>query len=288
MFAFAPILMAIAVIPFGPDVTVFGHRVMLQIADLNMGILYFFAVTGMSVYGVVLAGWSSGSKYPLLGGLRSASQMISYEVARGLSLVGIFMVFESVRLSHIVQEQGELLFGVLPAWGVFLQPVGFILFLTAQFAEANRTPFDLPEGESELVAGYHTEYGSFKFSMFMMGEYLHMVITSVVVATLFFGGWQFPYLYDTGFLFPGGLALSLPWYRGPADADRVDLPEVAVLHLALRVGPLDDPAVPVRPGHAAGVEGDAPRWGWPTFSSPGWSCSWWTGRGKARATWRSA
>jgi NADH-quinone oxidoreductase subunit H len=210
MFALAPIMMSIAVIPFGPDVTVFGHRIMLQIADLNMGILYFFAVTGMSVYGVVLAGWASGSKYPLLGSLRSASQMISYEVARGLSLVGIFMVFESVRLSHIVQEQGELLFGVLPKWGVFLQPVGFVLFLTAQFAEANRTPFDLPEGEAELVAGYHTEYGSFKFSMFMMGEYLHMVITSVVVATLFFGGWQFPYLHDTGFLFPGGLALSLP------------------------------------------------------------------------------
>jgi len=210
MFVVAPVILSIAVIPFGPDITIFERRVMLQIADLNMGILYFFAVSGMTVYGVVLGGWASGSKYPLLGGLRSAAQMLSYEVSMGLSLVGIFMVFESVRLSRIVLEQGELLLGVLPKWGVFVQPVGFILFLTAQFAEANRTPFDLPEGDSELVGGYHTEYASFKFSMFMMGEYLHMVVSSVIVSTVFFGGWQFPYLYDTGFLFPGGFAVALP------------------------------------------------------------------------------
>ncbi len=210
MFVVAPVVMSLAVIPFGPDVTVFERRVMLQIADLNMGILYVFAVSGMTVYGVVLAGWASGSKYPLLGGLRSAAQMLSYEVSLGLSLVGIFMVFQSVRLSQIVLEQGELLFGLLPKWGVFVQPVGFVLFLTAQFAEANRTPFDLPEGDSELVGGYHTEYGSFKFSMFMMGEYLHMVVGAVITSTLFFGGWQVPYLFDTGFLFPGGIALALP------------------------------------------------------------------------------
>ncbi len=210
MFAVAPVLMSIAVVPFGPDVTIFGHRVALQIADLNVGILYIFAMSGLTVYGVVLAGWGSGSKYPLLGGLRSSAQMLSYEVSMGLSLVGIFMVFESVRLSQIVAGQGELLFGVLPKWGIFVQPLGFILFITAQYAEANRTPFDLPEGESELVAGYHSEYASFKFSMFMMGEYLHMVIGAVIVSTLFFGGWQVPFLADTGFVFPGGAAVPLP------------------------------------------------------------------------------
>jgi NADH-quinone oxidoreductase subunit H len=210
MFSLAPVIMAIAVIPFGPDVTILGRKVALQISDLNVGILYVFAVSGMTIYGVVLAGWASGSKYPLLGGLRSSAQMLSYEVSLGLSLVGIFMVYESVRLSQIVAGQGQLLFGVLPRWGVFVQPLGFILFLVAQYAEANRTPFDLPEGESELVAGYHTEYGSFKFSMFMMAEYLHMVVGSAIVATLFFGGWQFPYLADTGFLFPGGGALAVP------------------------------------------------------------------------------
>jgi NADH-quinone oxidoreductase subunit H len=159
---------------------------------------------------VVLAGWSSGSKYPLLGGLRSSAQMLSYEISMGLSLMGIFMVFESVRMSQIVAGQGGLLFGALPKWGILVQPLGFILFLVAQYAEANRTPFDLPEGESELVAGYHTEYASFKFSMFMMAEYLHMVVGAAVVATLFLGGWQFPYLGDAGFLFPGGTALALP------------------------------------------------------------------------------
>jgi len=210
MFSLAPAVMTIAVIPFGPDVTVLGRKIALQIADLNVGILYLFAVSGMTVYGVVLAGWASGSKYPLLGGLRSSAQMLSYEVSMGLSLVGIFMVFESVRMSQIVAGQGGLLFGVLPKWGILVQPLGFILFLVAQYAEANRTPFDLPEGESELVAGYHTEYGSFKFSMFMMAEYLHMVVGAAVVATLFLGGWQVPYLGDAGFLFPGGAAVVLP------------------------------------------------------------------------------
>jgi len=210
MFALAPTLMAIAVIPFGPDVTVAGRKVALQIADLNVGILYLFAVSGLSVYGVVLGGWASNSKYPLLGGLRASAQMISYEVSLGLSVVGVLMVFQSVKLSEIVRGQGELLFGILPRWGVFVQPLGFVLFLPALYAEANRTPFDLPEGESELVAGFHTEYGSFKFSMFMMAEYFHLVVGSLLVSTLFFGGWQFPYLGDAGFVLPGGIAFGVP------------------------------------------------------------------------------
>jgi NADH-quinone oxidoreductase subunit H len=210
MFALAPAIMTIAVIPFGPPVTIAGQTVALQIADLNVGILYLFAISGMTVYGVVLAGWASNSKYPLLGALRSSAQMISYEVSLGLSVVGILMVFRAVQLSEIVRVQGELLFGVLPKWGVFVQPLGFILFLVALYAEANRTPFDLPEGESELVAGYHTEYGSFKFSMFMMAEYLHMVVGSAVLATVFFGGWQVPYLADSGFVLPGGISFAVP------------------------------------------------------------------------------
>ncbi|MBI5418828.1 MAG: NADH-quinone oxidoreductase subunit NuoH [Deltaproteobacteria bacterium] len=210
MFALAPAIMTMAVIPFGPPVTIAGHQIPLQIADLNVGILYLFAISGMTVYGVVLAGWASNSKYPLLGGLRSSAQMLSYEVSMGLSVVGILMVFQSVQLSEIARGQGELLFGILPKWGVFVQPLGFILFLTALYAEANRTPFDLPEGESELVAGYHTEYGSFKFSMFMMAEYIHMVVGSAVLVTLFFGGWQFPYLADAGFAFPGGVSFAVP------------------------------------------------------------------------------
>ena len=210
MFALAPALMTIAVIPFGPPVTIAGRPIPLQIADLNVGILYIFALSGMAVYGVILAGWSSNSKYPLLGGLRSSAQMLSYEVSMGLSVIGVIMVFRSVQLSQITVAQGELLFGILPKWGVFVQPLGFLLFLVAVYAEANRTPFDLPEGESEIVAGFHTEYGSFKFSMFMMAEYFHMVVGSLVLSTMFFGGWQFPYLADSGFLLPGGIGFALP------------------------------------------------------------------------------
>lgn len=210
MFALAPPLLAIAVIPFGPPVTIAGRTVPLQIADLNVGILYIFAISGMAVYGVILAGWASNSKYPLLGALRSSAQMLSYEIAMGLSVVGTIMVFGSVKLSSITAAQGNLLFGILPKWGIFVQPLGFLLFLVAIYAESNRTPFDLPEGESELVAGFHTEYGSFKFSMFMMGEYFHMVVGAFVVATLFFGGWQVPYLADAGFRFPGGVAVAVP------------------------------------------------------------------------------
>ncbi len=210
MFALAPAILTMAAVPFGPPVTIAGRTITLQIADLNVGILYLFGVSGLAVYGVILAGWASQSKYPLIGGLRSSAQMLSYEVSMGLSIVGVLMVFQSVRLSEITTAQGQLLFGVLPKWGLFVQPLGFILFIVAQYAEANRTPFDLPEGEAEIVAGYHTEYGSFKFSMFMMAEYIHMVVGAGILTALFFGGWQIPYLGDAGFLFPGGATIAVP------------------------------------------------------------------------------
>jgi NADH-quinone oxidoreductase subunit H len=199
VFALAPVLLTFAVVPFGDTVTLFGREIPLQVADLNVGILFVFAFSSLTVYGVILAGWASNNKYSLLGGLRSSAQMISYEISLGLSIIGVAMVFESLKLSEISRAQGELIFGFIPKWGVVVQPLGFILFLVATFAESARIPFDLPEGESELVAGFHTEYGSFKFSMFFMAEYVHLVVASGLITTLFFGGWQIPYLHADGF-----------------------------------------------------------------------------------------
>lgn len=199
VFALAPVLLTFAVVPFGDTVELFGRQIPLQVADLNVGILFIFAFSSLTVYGVILAGWASNNKYSLLGGLRSSAQMISYEISLGLSIIGIAMVFESLKLSDIARAQGELVLGIIPKWGVVVQPLGFILFLVAVFAESARVPFDLPEGESEIVAGFHTEYGSFKFSMFFMAEYVHLVVASALIATLFFGGWQIPYLHADGF-----------------------------------------------------------------------------------------
>ncbi len=209
VFAMAPVLLTFAVIPFGDTVSIFGRKVPLQVADLNVGLLYVFALSSLTVYGIILAGWASNNKFSLLGGLRSSAQMISYEVSMGLSIIGLLMVFESVSLSDIARAQGEMIFGFIPRWGVVVQPLGFILFLVAVFAEANRIPFDLPEGESELVAGFHTEYGSFKFAMFFLAEYVHIVVASGLIATLFFGGWQIPFLQGDGFHL-GSFALHLP------------------------------------------------------------------------------
>ncbi|MFC1852649.1 NADH-quinone oxidoreductase subunit NuoH [candidate division CSSED10-310 bacterium] len=213
LFALAPVLVVIpslltfAIVPFG-DVLTIGERVInLQVASLNVGILYIFAISSLGVYGIVLAGWASNNKYSLLGGLRSSAQMISYEITLGLAIIGILMIYQALDLQQIVRQQNQLLFGFIPLWGVVLQPLGFILFIVAGFAEVNRTPFDLPEGESEIVAGYHTEYSSLKFAMFYMGEYINMVVMSAVITTLFFGGWQIPFLYRDGFHI---FSLSLP------------------------------------------------------------------------------
>ncbi|MDI6784178.1 MAG: NADH-quinone oxidoreductase subunit NuoH [bacterium] len=186
-------LVPFAVIPFGPQLgswfekplEIFGYPITWYITDINIGILYIFAFSSLSVYALVLAGWSSNSKYSLLGGLRSAAQLISYELAMGLSIVGVVMLSQSLSLVQIVNAQSHLPF-------IILQPLGFISYLIAAVAETNRSPFDLPEAESELVAGYHTEYSSMKFAMFFIAEYTNMVTLSALATTLFLGGWQGP------------------------------------------------------------------------------------------------
>ncbi|MCI0405421.1 MAG: NADH-quinone oxidoreductase subunit NuoH [candidate division Zixibacteria bacterium] len=189
LIAFIPAFITFAVIPFGDTVTLFGREIELLISDFNVGLLYILGVTSLGVYGVVLAGWSSNSKYSLLGALRSAAQMISYEISLGLSVIGVLLLTGSLSLVDIVKDQGSF-----SEWYIWKQPVGFLLYLISAFAETNRTPFDLPEAETELVAGYFTEYSSMKFAMFTIAEYANMVTVSALATTLFLGGWQGPFL----------------------------------------------------------------------------------------------
>jgi len=183
-----PALMTFAVIPFGSSINLFGREIALQVADVNVGVLYILALTSISVYGIVLAGWSSNNKYSLLGGLRSSAQLISYELAMGLAVVSIILLAGSLRLNDIITDQQGSFF----SWNIFRQPLAFLIFLIAVYAETNRLPFDLSEAEQELVGGYHTEYSSMKFAMFFMAEYANMVTAAALTVTLFFGGWDFP------------------------------------------------------------------------------------------------
>ena len=200
LFYLAPILAsasafaAFSVVPFGADTTFFGllsHPIHLAAADVNVGLLIIFAITSMGVYGIVLAGWSSNSKYSLLGGLRSSAQMISYELSYGLAFASVILIAGSLSLHAIVDHQAGTWFGFLPRWYVFVQPIGF---MTAGVAETNRAPFDFPEAEQALVAGYHTEYSSMSFAMFFLAEYVNMVTVSAVATDLFLGGWHGPFL----------------------------------------------------------------------------------------------
>ncbi len=181
-----------AVVPIGPEVNLFGYQIKLVVADVNIGILYVLALTSLGVYGITLAGWSSGSKYSLLGGIRSSAQMISYEVSIGFSIGGVLLMAGSLRPIDIVNAQ----YGGM--WNAILQPIGFITFVVSAFAETNRLPFDLPEAEPELVGGYHTEYSSFKFAGFFLAEYANMIIASLLIVTLYLGGWQIPYVDKLG------------------------------------------------------------------------------------------
>ncbi len=194
-------LTTFAVIPYGAALPLSGREIPLIGADVSIGVLYIFALTSLSVYGIVLAGWSSNSKFSLMGGLRSSAQIISYELAMTTAAAGVILSASSFRLTDIVAVQGGTWLGFLPRWNVFPQLLGFIVFFISTFAETNRLPFDLPEADAELVAGYHTEYSSsMKFAMFFMAEYVNMAVASALTVTLFFGGWTFPGFHPHGAL----------------------------------------------------------------------------------------
>jgi NADH-quinone oxidoreductase subunit H len=221
LYALAPFLvfmvslLTYAVIPFGDHLVVGGKTYKLVVADLDVGILYVLGIASLGTYGIVMGGWASNNKYTFLGAVRSTSQMISYEISMGLALMGLLLIHHSLRLTDIVAGQGGEFWGVIPNWGVFQQPLGAVLFITAAFAETNRNPFDLPEGESELVSGYHLEYSSMKFALFFMAEYTNLVIASALIATLYFGGWNIPWLgrgtieAHAGFILPLVMALKV-------------------------------------------------------------------------------
>jgi NADH-quinone oxidoreductase subunit H len=197
-----PALVIAAVVPWGPPVEIFGRRVTLQVADLNVGVLYVMAIASISVYGIVLAGWASNNKYAMLGGIRSSAQMISYELALGLAFVTAILLADSMQLSEIVAAQRNV-------WFVVLQPVGAAIFLIATLAEVNRAPFDMPEAEQELTAGYHTEYSGMKFALFFMAEYDKMIVVSALAASLFFGGYWGPGVERFPWLGPVYMAIKV-------------------------------------------------------------------------------
>ncbi|WP_024955259.1 complex I subunit 1/NuoH family protein [Sulfurospirillum arcachonense] len=194
MIVFATAYLTYMVIPFADDLTIGNQTFMMQGLPFDLGILWFLAFAGLSVYGIILGGWASNNKYSLLGGIRAAAQMVSYEAAMGLSLISILIVYGSVHLGDMVRFQGELIFGFIPAWGVIIQPLAAILFIITSFAETNRAPFDIAEGESEIVGGFHTEYSAMRFGLFFVGEYVAMCAASALIVTLFFGGYQIPWL----------------------------------------------------------------------------------------------
>ena len=217
---FTPVLLVFAVVPFGgtldPGRLVpgladwFGGRTYpMQIARLDAGLLVVFAFSGLTIIGAMLAGWSSANKFSLLGGLRAGSQMISYELVMGLTVLGLILLFGSIDLGAIVRRQSGIALGWLPAWGIVYQPLGALLFLTAAIAENKRIPFDLPEAESELIAGFYTEYTSMKMGLFMFAEFIEIAIVGALFTTLFLGGYNLPFMSDAGFALPGGTTIAM-------------------------------------------------------------------------------
>jgi NADH-quinone oxidoreductase subunit H len=232
-FAFVPATLAVAVIPFAgvlkpveffqasylqwipwlPDYfanNLPDYSFRVQVANLNVGLLFIFAVGGMGIFGAILAGWASNNKFSMMGAMRAAAQMISYEVSMGLALVGIIFVYQQVDIWNLVQAQEELAWGWLPKWGIFLQPVAFFLFLASAVAENKRVPFDLPEAESEIISGYFTEYSGFKMLLFMFAEFIEIAFVAIMLTTLFFGGYSVPWLMADGFYWPWGAVTPLP------------------------------------------------------------------------------
>jgi NADH-quinone oxidoreductase subunit H len=255
LLALALALTSIGVIPFGPNPLHFrGHDIYLGIADLNIGILALFAITALGVYGVALAGWSSNSKYPLLGGLRSSAQMVSYELALTMSVVGVLLTAGSFSLREIINNQASPTLGFLH-WSIFAGPfpqiIGFLCFFVAAVAETNRVPFDLPEAESELVAGFHTEYASFKFAMFFIAEYTSMITVSCLCSILFFGGWLSPFpaswtftqYVPSALLIPFGLWVIWDGLRYENIFGRLILPALGIVITTLGVVFILFPAV---------------------------------------------
>ncbi len=217
---FTPVLLVFGVIPFGglldpgrlfPSLAGWfeGRTYPMQIAQLDAGLLMVFAFSGMTIIGAMLAGWSSANKFSLLGGLRAGSQMISYELVMGLTVLGLILIFGTVDLGSMVRQQSNVVLGVLPAWGVVYQPFAAVLFMTAAIAENKRIPFDLPEAESELIAGYYTEYSAMKMGLFMFAEFIEIAIVGALFTTLFLGGYNLPYMHDGGFTLPGGHEIAM-------------------------------------------------------------------------------
>lgn len=195
-----PASLTIAILPVGDYFEVAGKSFNLQITELDVGLVYLLAIGSLSVYGILFGGWSSNNKFSLIGAMRASSQIISYEIPLGLGVAGAIMVYGSFSLREITLMQEGTLFGFLPNWGIFLQPLGFLVLFISAFAETNRLPFDLPETEAELVAGFHTEFGSLRFATFFMAEYMSMATMSGVMAVLFFGGWHLPWISDATLL----------------------------------------------------------------------------------------
>jgi NADH-quinone oxidoreductase subunit H len=246
LYLFAPFLavtlalVSVAIMPFGPEVQIFGVRTHLQLTDLNIGVLFLLAVSSLGVYGIALAGWSSNNKYALLGGLRSCSQMISYELPMTLAVVAPLLLLNTLSLREIVEAQRGFYFGFIPRWTIFHWPapqtIGFLVFLVAAFAETNRVPFDLPEAENELVAGFHTEYSSLKFASFFMAEYANMITGCNFATVLFLGGWQplLPHSLGADY-FPSvlfGLVGAVALYHGLNPARSRDTRTLPVVALA--------------------------------------------------------
>jgi NADH-quinone oxidoreductase subunit H len=217
---FVPVMLVFAVVPFGGSVApgqlfpalagVYGsQRIPMQIAPLDAGLLVVFAFSGLTIIGTMLAGWSSANKFALLGAIRAGSQLISYELVMGLTVIGLILIYGTLDLDAIVRHQSGTVLGVLPAWGICYQPIAALLFLTAAIAENKRIPFDLPEAESELIAGYYTEYSAMKMGLFMFAEFIEIAIIAALFTTLFLGGYNLPWLTDAGFSFPGGHLVAL-------------------------------------------------------------------------------
>jgi NADH-quinone oxidoreductase subunit H len=249
-------LLSISVIPFGPTIEVFGQPTWMQLTDLNIGVLFILAISSVSVYSIALAGWASNNKYALLGGLRSSAQMISYELPLSLAIAGPLLIANTLSLRQLVEAQGGFALGFMPKWNIFHAPfpqvISFVVFLIAGFAETNRVPFDLPEAENELVAGFHTEYSSMKFASFFMAEYSNMITICAMNTVLFLGGWQplFPPEFGANFvpvlIFAAAGGLALYHALNPARRqDRYTLPVVALIFFGMGLLFLLPPAQPV-------------------------------------------